>query len=83
MAQSKGLPFVVTLNEKEGLPQSTDQKKEIEEEISKAVVYVYAFEVVLFEKLWTRWSIRPTFERHDSVVGPIFFSSSTYNSGEF
>ena len=77
MAQSKGLPFVVTLNEKEGLPQSTDQKKEIEEEISKAVVYVYAFEVVLFEKLWTRWSIRPTFERHDTVVGPIFFSSST------
>ena len=83
MAQSKGLPFVVTLNEKEGLPQSTDQKKEIEEEISKAVVYVYAFEVVLFEKLWTRWSIRPTFERHDTVVWPIFFSSSTYNSGEF
>jgi hypothetical protein len=41
VAQSKGLPFVVTLNEKEGLPQSTDQKKEIEEEISKAVVYVY------------------------------------------
>ena len=38
MAQSKGSPFVVTLNEKEGLPQSTDQKKEIEEEISKAVV---------------------------------------------
>ena len=34
--------------------ESTDQKKEIEEEISKAVVYVYAFEVVLFENLWTR-----------------------------
>ena len=63
MAQSKGLPFVVTLNEKEGLPQSTDQKKEIEEEISKAVVYVYAFEVVLFENLWTRWSIRPTCDK--------------------
>ena len=54
MAQSKGLPFVVTLNEKEGLPQSTDQKKEIEEEISKAVVYVYDFEIVSFQKLWTR-----------------------------
>ena len=40
MAQSKGLPFVVTLNEKEGLPQSTDQKKEIEGEISKVLVYV-------------------------------------------
>ena len=53
MAQSKGLPFVVTLNEKEGLPQSTDQKKEIEEEISKAVVlYVYDLVVILFEKLW-------------------------------
>ena len=54
MAQSKGSPFVVTLNEKEGLPQSTDQKKEIEEEISKAVVYVYDFEIVSFQKLWTR-----------------------------
>ena len=68
MAQSKGLPFVVTLNEKEGSPQSTDQKKEIEEEISKAVVCVYAFEVVLFENLWTRWSIRPTCERYDTVI---------------
>ena len=47
MAQSKGLPFVVTLNEKEGLPQSTDQKKEIEGEISKEVVYVYASEAGL------------------------------------
>ena len=63
MAQSKGLPFVVTLNEKEGLPQSTDQKKEIEGETSKAVVYVYAFKVILFEKLmdkvvlymWEAW----------------------------
>ena len=69
MAQSKGLPFVVTLNEKEGLPQSTDQKKEIEEEISKAVVlYVYDLVVILFEKLWTRCSIRPTCERHDTVI---------------
>ena len=46
MAQSKGLPFVVTLNEKEGLPQSTDQKKEIQGENSKALVYAYAFEIV-------------------------------------
>ena len=41
----------MTLNEKEGLPQSTDQKKEIEGEIRKGVVYVYAFELVLFENL--------------------------------
>ena len=49
MAQSKGLPFVVTLNEKEGLPQSTDQKKEIQGENSKALVYAYAFEIVFLK----------------------------------
>ena len=52
--------------------ESTDQKKEIEEEISKAVVYVYAFEVVLFENLW---SIRPTCERHDTVQWGQSFSA--------
>ena len=55
--------------------ESTDQKKEIEEEISKAVVYVYAFEVVLFENLWTRWSIRPTCKRHDTVQWDQSFSA--------
>ena len=55
--------------------ESTDQKKEIEEEISKAVVYVYAFEVVLFENLWTRRSIRPTCERHDTVQWGQSFSA--------